>query len=385
MGPTYQIPDTPGVHDAGSPNAYLKPGDPLIRPVPWAKGKVAEIMCDLYWNDGRPQGATPRHLLKRQLEQLHMRGYQLYSAYETEFQICQKDTLLPVSGRIEYANMNVLAKYDDLLCDITRDIKKVDIHVEVCELECSPGQFEFAFTPDWGILTVDNFLRFKDATKIICERYGYVPTFMSRPFAVHGASNGLHFNHSLWDMKKETNLFYSKDAATGLSDIGRYWVGGLMKHADALTAVCCPTVNCYRRLHTPWAPDKKDWAHEDRFTTIRVVKERGCRVENRLVAGSANVYVAAAATIAAGLDGIQNKTEPPPPGLNPDAAPLPYTLAEALQALKNDREMVAALGQEFVEWFCLTKQYELEEFKDHDMRGESEEELAKERAYFFHL
>lgn len=385
MGPTFQVTPVPSVFAAGAPNAYFKPGDPVIRMVPWAKGGVGEVMCDMYWSDGSPQEAAPRRVLSQQLSQLQEHGYELLSALESEFQLCHKDTQLPVTEGNEHCHMACLADYEGLICDLTTELQKVDVTLETCNLEWSPGQIEVTFRPEWGMATTDNYMRFKDAARALSDRYGFVPTFMTRPFAVHGASNGLHFNHSLWDAERRTNVLYSAESASGLSDTGRYWVGGLLEHADALTALCSPTVNCYRRLHTPWTPDRKDWGLENRCTAFRVAKDRGCRIENRLVSGSANVYLAAAGTIAAGLDGIKNKIEPPAPGVNPEAGEIPHSLDQALTALGQDRVIVAELGAEFLEWFNLAKQYEQEEFKDHDIKKDAPAELAQERKYFFKL
>lgn len=169
---------------------------------------------------------------------------------------------------------------------------------------------------------------------------------------------GLHFNHSLWSTKSGDNAMYEPSQPDRLSDVCRWWVAGILQHASALMALCCPTVNCYRRLGGCFAPTLVDWCIDDRNATIRV-KNYGPKetyVENRMPSASANPYLVLAATVAAGLDGIIKRL--PCPAERGDAsqgAPLVRSLADAVQALQQDDAIVDALGEEFVRWFVQCK------------------------------
>lgn len=147
--------------------------------------------------------------------------------------------------------------------------------------------------------------------------------------------------------------------------MARHWIAGLLKHLKALTAICCPTVNCYRRLHIIPTPNRVDWGYDDRLATVRVKADggpSGTYIENRLPASAANPYLVLAATVAAGVDGLVNRLECPPArrvdnakGDGGNESVLPNTLPEALAALEEDSVVVEALGKEFVTWFVRVK------------------------------
>jgi len=185
--------------------------------------------------------------------------------------------------------------------------------------------------------------------------------------------NGQHFNHSLWSKNSKENAMFDVKQPDKLSAVAKQWIAGLLHHADSLTALCCPTVNCYRRLHTPFAPDKADWGIDNRKTAFRVktMSASETYVENRIPSGSANPYILLAATVAAGISGIKNKMECPPERQENERS-LPMSLEDALVALEKDEVMVKALGEQFVKWFVKIKR----ELEINVLRGKGfEEEL----------
>ena len=176
--------------------------------------------------------------------------------------------------------------------------------------------------------------------------------------------------------------------SSNMSYIYRYWIGGLIKHTNALAVLCNPTPNCFRRLHTDWAPSKADWGIDNRMTTFRAKNQGpdGTYLESRLPSSACNPYIVAAATIAAGLDGIENKIEPPemgPAAEDSNSVIPPY--AECIIALKEDAVLVKALGEEFVEWWIGMKQHEIKRFCDVAVGNISDEDLEAERNYYFEL
>ena len=188
---------------------------------------------------------------------------------------------------------------------------------------------------------------------------------MSKPFT-DTFGNGHHYSHSLWfsaasnveENEAVKNAFYDPNAENCLSTVARHWLAGLIRHAPALTALCSPTVNCYRRLHVPWSPDFSDWGLDDRMAAFRVKAghREATYIENRIPGGSSNPYLVLAATVAAGIDGIVNKLECPAPKSDSSVfAKLPESLPEALEALENDDVMRKSLGEEFIRWFAEAK------------------------------
>jgi glutamine synthetase len=200
--------------------------------------------------------------------------------------------------------------------------------------------------------------------------------------------NGAHFNCSVWDATGATNLFADPTKDDGVSDFARHWVAGLLKHADALTALLCPTVNCYRRLQGPWAPSLAGWGFDDRHATFRIKKSYendDIYVENRLPSGLANPYISLAANIAAGLDGVLNKLELPPAVNGGASGPrILSDLEAALQALEGSTAMREALGEDFVEYYCcLKREGDIKFLPKSDIRVEDDSEAFKEEVEMY--
>ena len=137
------------------------------------------------------------------------------------------------------------------------------IDVETFQTEYAPGQFEMAIKPTFGISSSDNTFRFKEAVKEMARDKGKAVTFMCRPFT-DGVNNGFHYNHSLWRTDGSSAFFDGSKEEGKLSELAKHWIAGLCAHAPAMAALCCPTVNCYRRMHTTWAPHRADWGIENR-------------------------------------------------------------------------------------------------------------------------
>ena len=363
-------------------NATLYPDLDAVFPLPWASDdeiKVAEIFGEP-WCDGKPLDMTPRYLLRKQFEKLHDMGFSLMSSFELEFMI--------INGAGEPLTEDgccstlMLAKHEKFLYGISKNLKAAGVEIEAINLEYAEGQVEMTLVPAFGIKAIDNAVFAKSAIKELCQKEGYQAVFMSKPFKrLLGLGNGSHYNHSLWDHSGKKNMMFEENDSKHMSALHRHWVAGLKKHGCAITALSCPTVNCYRRLHRPWAPDRSDWGLDDRQVSFRVKagSPASTYVENRLPSGSFNPYLAVAATIAAGIDGITNKLELGKEK-SPDDPLLPHNLGEALDMLEDDTVMVESLGKTFVEWFCLIKRdIEIKELQDVDLKDESNEGLAKER------
>ena len=363
-------------------NAVLRARPQTLHALPWATRaahRVGQVLCETAWLDGRPQASCPRYVAGAQLDRLADMGYLLKSAFECEFILVGAEK----TGRL----FEMLSdKYESLMCTLDAALAASGVDGLGPQFEYAPGQFEVPLNTAIGIKAADMAFLFKAGTREICAQHGYEATFMARPEADEVAS-GFHFNHSLID-KSGKRAMYDGDRPDNLATVTRQWLAGLMKHAGALTALCSPTVNCYRRMHSPWAPHAADWGIDHRLTTFRVknVDAEQTYVENRIPSAACNPYLVLAATVAAGMDGIRNALECPanrttaePQSTDPL---LPRTLDEALRALQDDAVMVEALGEEFVGWFVRLKtELEIEKLVSKDaaekMQMEKDLYLAK--------
>ena len=384
FGPRTEIPHIDKIHDVNYCNANYLPATGLID-LPWAseggKFKVGEVICEAQWPDGSPLQAAPRAVARKQIERLDAMGYTFLSAFELEFFVVDAETKKAVFDGLEFQSDIVLSRNVQWLYDVEKQLQGVGIEIGQMHTEYSPGQFELAMVPKKGIKPFDDMYVMKQALRDILPKYGVQPTFMTRPFSGIGGSSGLHFNHSLWD-KDGKSAFYDSTKPDNMSDPMRYWIGGIMKHIHPLLVLCSPTPNCFRRLHNPWAPDKADWDFDHRMVAIRAKTSsaKSSLVENRLPTPAGNPYLIAAATIAAGIDGLKNKIEPPPKGQNDSNAPL-ASFEECVKALKEDKVIVDALGAEFVDWWVSLKtEFEMKKFAD---KSTTEEVMQAEREEYF--
>jgi glutamine synthetase len=369
------IPDE--VMELNLDNAAVKPMPGTLYSLPWAadgKHRVGEVLCEMFWippyRDGSPQTVCPRYVARRQLNRLAELGYRLYSGYEAEFILCDAGGK-PVFKGVDMNVNTVYSEFESFLYDMDEKMETAGIDVATFQTEYGDGQFELAMTPKYDIESADQLFKLKHAVKEMSrQRDNWQAAFMSKPFT-DTSGNGLHFSHSLWSTDEDCatrNVFHDPQSNDSLSAVARHWLAGLLIHSPAIMALCSPTVNCYRRLGTTFTPTYVDWGFGYRSAMIRVKAKhpKNTYVENRIAAGSANPYLVMAATVAAGIDGIVNKLEcPPPMTINQRAAEekahtsktqkLPHSLSESLDALENDDALCEALGREFVAWFVNSK------------------------------
>ncbi len=352
--------------------------------VPWQPG-LARIVCEGHV-DGEPWAFDSRVVLKAQTARLAQRGLTMYTGLEPEFSLLKRTA----SGGIEPCDpSDTLAKpcYDykglsrtrAYLEKLSNVLRATGMDVYQIDHEDANGQFELNYTYTDCLTSCDHFVFFKMAAAEIANEMGLVCSFMPKPFA-NRPGNGMHMHLSLGDGQR--NLFCDKADAQGLalSPMAYHFLGGLLAHAPALTALCAPTVNSYKRLvvgrsltGATWAPAYISYGDNNRSTMVRVPKGR---LELRLPDGACNPYLATAAVIAAGLDGIDRKLEPGTPrNVNlyewSDAqlkeagiGLLPQNLGAALDALEADELITSALGPVATEFLKL-KRMEWIEYQRH--------------------
>ncbi len=366
---------------------FMAVGDPTtLSPIPWMPG-YARMACDGHVG-GKPYALCSRVAAKRQLDKLTKRGYTMFTGIEPEFMLLKRDAngaLSPIDPTDQLDkpcyDYKGLSRGGAILDDMSRHMRAVGIDVYQIDHEDANGQFEVNYTYTDAMKSADHFTFFKMGASEIAHAHGAVATFMPKPFA-NRAGNGAHFHISL-GTAKQPNAFYDKTDKKGmkLSQLGYWFMGGLLKHARALTAICAPTVNSYKRLvvgrslsGATWAPAFIAYGDNNRTACVRVP---GGRIEFRLPDGAMNPYLATAAIAAAGMDGIDNKINPGDP-LNVNLYDLtleeihkrgigllPQSLNEALDALEKDEVVKEGLGQALAAEFIRVKRMEWIEYSRH--------------------
>ncbi|NLL78314.1 MAG: type I glutamate--ammonia ligase [Clostridiales bacterium] len=360
---------------------------------PWRpqQGKVARMFCDVYRVDGTPFEGDPRYVLKQAVKEAADMGYNFDVGPECEFFLFQTDENgLPTTVTNEQAGYFDLGPVDfgeNARRDIVLTLEEMGFVIEASHHEAAPAQHEIDFKYDEALRTADNIMTFKLAVKTIAKRHGLHATFMPKPkFGVNGS--GMHINMSL--AKDGKNIFDDSRNALGLSREAYWFIGGLMKHMQGMTAILNPLVNSYKRLVPGFeAPVHIAWSTGNRSPLIRVpaVRGEGTRIELRSPDSSANPYLALAVCLKAGLDGIRNRIEPPAEvngnifemteeeKNKASIALLPGTLLEAIQELEQDEFVKNVLGEHVSEKYIEVKQREWQEYRTQISEWEIEKYL----------
>ncbi len=356
---------------------YLKPDFDTFTLFPWRPadgGTVARLICDVYTPDGDPFIGDPRFVLKNVLNEAEEMGYEMYVGPEPEFFLFECDEEgEPTTITHDQGGYFDLAPADlgqDPRRDIILALEDMDFDVEASHHEVAPGQHEIDFKYDKALKTADNVATFKFVTKAIAYDHGIHATFMPKPIFGENGS-GMHVHQSLF--KDGENAFYDEDDKLGLSQIAKYYIGGLLKHAKAIAAITNPTVNSYKRLVPGYeAPVYLAWSSANRSALIRIPAARGLgtRLELRNPDPSANPYLAFAVMLKAGLDGIKNEIEPPVEVLENiytmtaerkaelGIESLPANINQAVAYLLKDEVIQDVLGDHVLEHFVEAKSIE---------------------------
>ena len=372
----------------GSPNLTIVPDPSTFRVLPWAPG-LGWILCDEYFNSGVPFHFSPRHLLRKQLRRLSERGWNLMVGLEVEWYLMrvvqeqlgddnigapglrgQPVKTAPIEPGYSYHSESNMDLMQPVLSALAEAFEKINLPLRSMENEWGPGQVECTFAARDALEAADNLVLFRTATKQIVRRLGCFATFMCRPGLKNHYSSGWHLHQSVTDAKGDKNLFTPERDGECLSPLGLNFLGGILKHAVAATAFTTPTVNGFRRFRpNSLAPDRVCWCYDHRGVMLRVISAPGdpaTRIENRAGEPSANPYLFIASQIAAGLDGVDNKTDPGPRDDEPYAADrplLPKSLPAALEALEKEPIFRNAFGDVFIDYFLKLKSNEAGRFQ----------------------
>lgn len=360
----------------GYPDAHAVLDPKTLRDVPWEPGVVA-MLCDFRDTEGRPHPACPRSVLKRVIARAERLGftpkcgaeYEFFFFKETRDTLKSKDyrDLTPLDpGMFGYSWVRA-GQDSDLMRDIMRELRDFGIEVEGLHTETGPGVYEAAIRFDDALAAADRAALFKPAIKQIAHRHGISVTFMAKWNAALPGCSG-HLHQSLWRDGK--NAFVDPNAPRGMSKIMQQYIAGQVALMPELTALVSPTINSYKR-YVPgvWAPLVAAWGVENRTCGVRVIgigQGSALRVEHRQPAADMNPYLAIAATLGAGLYGIEERLSLPPETRGdagtdgPNA--LPRTLERATELLRKSKAAKALFG-EFVDHYARTRDWEVRAYQ----------------------
>ena len=338
---------------------------------PWRpqQGKVARLFCDLYTPQGEPFEGDTRRVLKNAIEKAAQMGYTFEVGPDCEFFLFHTDEhALPTTMTHEkagYFDCGPMDFGENARRDIVLTLEDMGFVIESSHHEKAPAQHEVDFQHDEALTAADNIMTFKLAVKMVAKRHGLHATFMPKPkFGVDGS--GMHINMSLY--KDGKNIFSDPEGKLGLSKEAWYFMGGIMKHIKALTAITNPLVNSYKRLVPGFcAPTSVGYSTNSENCLFHIPFEKGedARIELRSPDPSANPYLALAVCLMAGLKGIEEKITPPAgmeKGRNSKAQMLPTTLIEAVAELEKDAFIKDVLGKELCTRYIELKKAEWQDY-----------------------
>ncbi len=367
---------------------YLAPDMTTFNEIPWQPGSgprgTARVICDVFTPRGEPFAGDPRYVLRRQVERAKRLGYIVNTGPELEFFLLRRGE----DGSIKPLPHDQAGYFDystDLAQEVRQDmvdaLEAFGILVEAAHHEVAEGQHEIDFEYADALKTADNAITFKFTLKAIAQLHGLYATFMPKP--IHGINgSGMHTHQSLFSIAEGRNAFADPTAPYGLSDVAKAYMAGILAHARGMSAILAPLVNSYKRLVPGYeAPTYITWGRTNRSALIRVPmispgkSIEGTRAEVRCPDPSSNTYLAFAAMIAAGLDGVERGlvlSEPVEESLfEMDASriaekgirQLPGTLGEAIDELESDPVIGEALGDHVLTHYVSAKRAEWDEYR----------------------
>ena len=372
------------------PDMMAVPDPESVIQLPWKK-EVAWLASNCVM-EKKPVAQAPRNVLRRLIDEAAQEGLRVKTGVEPEFFLLtpEGDKIADPYDNAEkpcYDQQAVMRQYD-VISEVCDYMLELSWEAYQNDHEDATGQFEMNWKYDDVLQTADKHSFFKFMLKSVAEKHGLRATFMPKPFKGLTGS-GCHAHISVWSLDGKKNAFADPSKELGLSDQGRNFLGGIMKHASALAAITNPTVNSYKRINAPrtssgatWAPNSVTWTGNNRTHMVRVPGPG--RFELRLPDGAANPYLMQAVILAAGIDGVRSKADPGKrydidmyqEGHKVKGAPkLPLNLLDALREYDKDKTLKSMMGDEFSAAFLKLKNKEWDSFVSHFSRWENENTL----------
>ena len=345
MDMTCDVWETPVVGFAnGFPDCHIFPMHPPVA-VPWEPG-VAMCFARAEGMDHGPLTVDPRQALLRQVERAAAIGIDLQVGTELEFYLLDPDTGRPRDKGNDCYGLARAAELEPVLGPMRRELAEMGIPIEQSNPEYAAGQVEVNIRYDSAMIAADRVVMFRSLVKQLAARHGLNATFMAKPF-IDESGNGFHLHYSLWSEGK--NIFAD---AGKLNDLGRHFLGGMQQRMAEASICGAATVNAYRRRQPlSFCPVNASWGLDNRTVALRVIEgsDSAVRIEKRDAGADCNPYLLMAADIAAGLDGIEGKTEPTAITTgnayeDDNAPPIPLDLADAISLARNSGWLRDVLG-----------------------------------------
>ena len=359
------------------PDMFCLPDPEAVIQLPW-KPEVAWVPGNLTMNDNLVDQA-PRVILGKLIDKAKSSGYVMMGGVEPEFMLISRDgqsisDSKDIAGKPCYDQQALMRRYD-VISEICDSMINLGWGTYQNDHEDANGQFEMNWDYSDLMTTADRQAFFKFMVKSIAEKHELRATFMPKPFS-HLTGNGCHMHISLWNTNKSKNLFHDDKGELGLSSLGYNFLGGLIQNAIGMCAITNPTVNSYKRLNAPvtnsgatWSPKTVTYGGNNRTHMIRIPGPG--RIEFRLADGAANPYLMAAAILASGLDGIENKIDP---GKRLDidmynesekaknVKKLPLYLIDSIREFQKNKVLKSHLGDEFYNAYLKIKNIEWNDY-----------------------
>ena len=345
MDMTCDVWETPVVGFAnGFPDCHIFPMHPPVA-VPWEPG-VAMCFARAEGMDHGPLTVDPRQALLRQVERANAMGIDLQVGTELEFYLLDPGTGRPRDKGNDCYGLARAAELEPVLGPMRRELAEMGIPIEQSNPEYAAGQVEVNIRYDSAMIAADRVIMFRSLVKQLAARHGLNATFMAKPF-IDESGNGFHLHYSLWSEGK--NIFAD---AGKLNDLGRHFLGGMQQRMAEASICGAATVNAYRRRQPlSFCPVNASWGLDNRTVALRVIEgsDSAVRIEKRDAGADCNPYLLMAADIAAGLDGIEGKTEPTAITTgnayeDDNAPPIPLDLADAISLARNSGWLRDVLG-----------------------------------------
>ena len=372
---------------------YLYPDLDTFEIFPWRpqQGKVARLICNIYKPDRTPFEGDPRLVLKKVLEEAESQGYQFRVGPELEFFLFHTDDngapTTVTHEKAGYFDVSPIDMGENARRDMVLTLEEMDFEIESSHHEVAPAQHEIDFSPEDAMSIADKIVTFKLAVKSIAKRHGLHATFMPKP-KENECGSGMHINMALY--KNGKNVFYDADDPEGISKEARLFIAGIMEHVKGMTLITNPLVNSYKRLVSGYeAPVYITWSVKNSTPLIRAFRKEkdSVRLELRSPDPAANPYLALAACLAAGLDGMNKQLEPPAPIIGDvfrqmdeheiEIEKLPESIHSAIREFKQDDVIKGVIGDHIYKHYLKGKYAEWDEYRKNVSQWEVDKYLYR--------
>ena len=346
----------------GAPDLLIEPDPDTLRELSWRPGWQI-CLATPSWRDGRRCQLASREVLRDALDGIAALGYEVLAAFEYEVRIWDQDAE-PLSSGLSY-HLNEIGHFNTLLSNLVPAFERLGIELEAVHTEAGPGLLELNIAAQHGLRAADDAAYVKFAVKDVAATLGLRASFLAKTMPLEEGSSG-HVHLSLWNQGH--NAFAPAKPKHDATAVATSAIAGILDHLPAASLLLNPTVNSYKRLVPGYfAPVNVSWGYENRSASVRAIhsaRSERSRIECRRPGADANPYLALATLVASAADGIRSEMTAPAPlegdvSERADLVSLPNSLESALEAFRTDTGLRDALGQDFSNYYEISRNWEL--------------------------